>query len=199
MTKGNREDRLDNTYINASASDSAEQNDIVTTNSQNAHGDNTVAAVKIGRQYIKSISFNNLWNTEKKSPANEQPKITFNFEYGTNKLADNIFEVLLKLNAKCTLGLDNIYDAELVYAGTFIAQNESTRGLQGLLMVDCPHLLFPTAAFLFNTVIREAGHAPLTLNSVNFAALYRQQLAKQQEKNSATTAETTAGQGKEMN
>ncbi len=67
---------------------------------------------------------------------------------------------------------------ELVYGGIFRLKNIPEAQLSGLLMVECPRLIFPFARQVLASVTQQGGFPPLMMEPVDFMAIYRQNMAK---------------------
>ncbi len=48
--------------------------------------------------------------------------------------------------------------------------------LHPFLMIECPRMLFPFARRIVSDMTRDGGFPPVNLDTVDFVALYRQQL-----------------------
>jgi preprotein translocase subunit SecB len=62
----------------------------------------------------------------------------------------------------------------------FRIQNVPPEGVQPLMLIECPRILFPYARQLVDVAVSNGGFPPLMLDPVDFAALYRQNLARAQ-------------------
>jgi preprotein translocase subunit SecB len=52
--------------------------------------------------------------------------------------------------------------------------------LHPFLLIECPRMIFPFARRIISDVTRDGGFPPLNLDTVDFLALYRQELQRQQ-------------------
>jgi preprotein translocase subunit SecB len=50
--------------------------------------------------------------------------------------------------------------------------------LHPFLLIECPRLLFPFVRRIISDVTRDGGFPPLNIDTVDFLALYRQELAR---------------------
>ena len=48
------------------------------------------------------------------------------------------------------------------------------------LLIEAPRMLFPFARNILAETTRDGGYPPLLLNPIDFAALYRQQMAEKE-------------------
>jgi preprotein translocase subunit SecB len=110
------------------------------------------------------------------------------------KQADDIYAVELTLNAKANREQAILFNVELVYGGVFRLKNIPEAQLSQLLMIECPRLIFPFARQVLASVTQQGGFPPLMMEPVDFAAIYRQNLAKlaAQQQNAAPAAADAA-------
>ena len=71
-----------------------------------------------------------------------------------------------------------VFIVELTYAGLFQIQNVDPQSREAFLLIECPRLIFPFARRVLSDATRDGGFPPLMLEPVDFAALYRQQMAQ---------------------
>jgi preprotein translocase subunit SecB len=50
--------------------------------------------------------------------------------------------------------------------------------LHPYLMIECPRMLFPFIRRIVSDVTRDGGYLPLNLDTIDFVALYRNELAR---------------------
>lgn len=132
-------------------------------------------------QYIKDLSFENPRAPASLRGPGNQPNIQVNFNVQAQNLEEDAFEVMLGLEAIAKNDEGNLYTFELVYAGVFRLKNLPEQALKPVLFIECPALLFPFARKIVADATREGGFPPLLLDPIDFAALYRQRLAKDAE------------------
>lgn len=165
----------------------------------NGNGDATKAPVGEGQtiqvgvlgQYVKDLSFEN-----PNAPASlegmggdAKPQIDVGVNVNARKVAEERFEVDLKIVAKAHQGEEPVFLAELVYSGIFGARNIPDDAIQPFLLIECPRLLFPFARRIIADVTRDGGFPPLLLEPIDFAALYRQHIENQQAEATAPGSE----------
>lgn len=139
-------------------------------------------------QYIKDISFENP-NAPQifQKLQNAKPDINIGINVAGRQVAQDAYEVELKLEAKSTADGEAVYMVELVYAGLFQLRNLPEDAMQPFLLVEAPRLIFPFARRILSDAVRDGGYPPLTLEPIDFAALYNQRMAEAQ-KNGETPA-----------
>lgn len=128
-------------------------------------------------QYISDLSFEN-----PNAPASiinntGTPAINISINTQVKKQEDEVYAVELALNAKAEREDNLLFNVELVYGGVFRIRNVPENQLPPLLMIECPRLLFPFARQVLANVTQSGGFPPIMMEPVDFAAIYRQNLA----------------------
>ncbi|HKJ62282.1 MAG TPA: protein-export chaperone SecB [Hyphomicrobiales bacterium] len=131
-------------------------------------------------QYIKDLSFENPGAPASLRPQEKQPGLQMNFNVQAKAISEDVYEVLLALEANAKIEDESLYTLELVYGGAFRLKDLPEQAIRPFLFVECPALLFPYARRLIADLTREGGFAPLALDPIDFASLYRQRLAEEQ-------------------
>jgi preprotein translocase subunit SecB len=135
-------------------------------------------------QYIKDLSFEN--PSAPRSLRNMgKPGIEISFNVQAQPIGEEIFEVLLSLEATAKAEEETIYTLELIYGGGFRLHNLPKEAIQPVLFIECPALLFPFVRRLVADLTREGGYPPLLLDPIDFASLYRQRMMQAQAGNAA--------------
>ncbi len=149
--------------------------------------------VQIGvlAQYVKDLSFENP-NAPGvfQEQGEKKPQIDVNVNVNARQLGEENYEVDLKMTANAKQGDDVAFVVELVYSGLFGARNLPKESLQPFLLIECPRILFPFARRIIADATRDGGYAPLLLEPIDFAALYRQHLDQQQQGGEAAAEES---------
>jgi preprotein translocase subunit SecB len=127
-------------------------------------------------QYVKDLSFENPGAPATLRNRSGQPNINISIAVHTNTVATNEYEVELKLDARAVDGQAVLFAVELVYAGVFRFANVPPEAVAPLAMIECPRLLFPFARQIIADASRNGGYPPLMIDTVDFAAMYRQQM-----------------------
>ena len=146
-----------------------------------ANGEDTAPAVGLISQYVKDLSFENP-NAPAVFQWQGQPQIDVQFNIGANQVADDVHEVVLKIDVKAESEDKTAFQVELSYAGLFGLRNIPEEQVQPFLLAEGPRLIFPFARRVLADAVRDGGFPPLLLEPIDFGALYMQQ------------AEATAGQ-----
>ena len=124
-------------------------------------------------QYVKDLSFetpNPAYTLKQEQIKNSHLKVDFNLEF--KMLKKGVFELVLKVSLRAGDKRDDtvFYLAELAYAGVFAVKEEVS---QMRVMVEGAHLMFPFIRMILINLSVSAGFAPLILNPIDFADLYR--------------------------
>ena len=130
-------------------------------------------------QYTKDLSFENPNAPRSLAPSQTQPAINIQINVHANNLAENEFEVTLKIDGKAENAGKVMFSFDLAYAGVFRIVNVPKENLHPLVMIECPRLLFPFAREIIATAVRDGGFPPLMLDPVDFVGLYRQNMERQ--------------------
>lgn len=153
-------------------------------------GDPSTAAQPKSRvlaQYVRDLSFENILAQKGASPdAAPEIKVQVNLDARKRK-TEGQFEVITKLNitsnAKGTN--DPLFVLELEYAGVFMIEGVPEEQMHPYLLIECPRITFPFVRRVVSDVTRDGGFPPLNLETIDFMALYRQELARRVEQQQA--------------
>ena len=132
-------------------------------------------------QYIRDMSFENIVAQKGVSGSEVQPDIQVAVSLDARKRqAENQYDVVtkFKVTSKNKVNGETLFLLELEYAGTFLVEGVPEDQLHPFLLIECPRLLFPFVRRIISDVTRDGGYPPLNVDSVDFLALYRQELAR---------------------
>jgi len=146
-------------------------------------------AIRVAGQYVKDLSFENPGAPDSLRGAG-QPNIDLSVDVQARALAEDMYEVELIIGARAAREDKPVFITELTYAGLFQIQNVDAAARDAFLMIECPRLIFPFARRILSDATRDGGFPPLMLEPVDFAALYRQQLAQRQAQQGGAAAAT---------
>jgi preprotein translocase subunit SecB len=128
-------------------------------------------------QYVKDLSFENPNAPRSLQQQQQQPQINIQINVNAKPLAENDYEVELKVEGRAEVTGLLLFSFDLLYAGVFRIVNVPQENLNAIIMIECPRLLFPFARELVATAVRNGGFPPLMIDPVDFVSLYRQKLA----------------------
>jgi preprotein translocase subunit SecB len=124
------------------------------------------------RQYLKDLSFESP-NAIEVLNTPESPSGAIHVDVKARAAGDNTFEVCLIVRAEAKQGDATAYLIEIEYAGHLSIGDVPQEAVEPLLMVEAPRLLFPYARAIVTGVTSDGGFAPLMIQPIDFAALYR--------------------------
>lgn len=132
-------------------------------------------------QYVRDLSFENAVVQKGITGAGVQPDIQVAVSLDARKRStENQYEVITKykVTSKNKGTEDTLFLMELEYAGVFLIEGVADDQLHPFLLIECPRLLFPFARRIVSDVTRDGGFPALNIDTVDFLALYRQELAR---------------------
>ncbi len=132
--------------------------------------------IAIVSQFVKDLSFENPNSPAALHASKTQPNINLSVDLKARRLTDPNYQVDLHINITAKLAEAQIFLVELVYSGIFQLFNIPAENLQPVLLIECPRLIFPFARRIVADVTRDGGFAPLMMEPIDFASLYRQQM-----------------------
>ena len=142
-------------------------------------------------QYVKDLSFENPNAPGSLQQQSQAPKINIQINVNAKPLAQNDFEVELKIEGRAEVPNLFLFSFDLLYAGVFKIQNVPQENVHAIVMIECPRLLFPFAREIIANAVRNGGFAPLLLDPVDFVALYQQRVAAAQAEQATPTPTST--------
>ena len=132
-------------------------------------------------QFVRDLSFENAVAQRGLQGGDVQPDTQVAVSLDARKRsADHQYEVITKfrITSKNTLNDETLFLIELDYGGIFHVENVPEDQLHPFLLIECPRLLFPFVRRIISDVTRDGGFPPLNVDTVDFLALYRQELAR---------------------
>jgi len=143
--------------------------------------------VSILAQYIKDLSVENP-SAPQVFQWQVQPNVEVEFNINVDKIADDVHEIVLKIEvaARSENGVHFIVD--LSYGGLFGLRNVPEEALPPFLLIEAPRLIFPFARQIVAEAVSNAGFPPLLLDPIDFASAYMAQLQAAQEQGAAVEA-----------
>lgn len=138
-------------------------------------------------QFVRDLSFENLL-MQKGVNGEVSPEVEVQVALDAKKRpTENQYEVQTKYTVKSVNKSDKspLFLLELDFAGIFLIENVADEQLHPFLLIECPRMLFPFARRIVSDVTRDGGFPPLNLETVDFVALYRQEIARRAQAQSA--------------
>lgn len=150
--------------------------------------------VQVLAQYIRDLSFENgLAQGSLVMPAG-QPDIQVQVSLDARKReTEHQFEIITKfrIESKVKDTGQTLFIIEMEYAGLFHIEGVPQEQMHPFLLIECPRILFPFARRIISDITRDGGFPALNLDMIDFMALYRQELARQQQLQQAGKATPT--------
>ena len=146
-------------------------------------------------QYVRDMSFENMVVQKGLSAGEVQPDIQVAVSLDARKRpVANQYEVItkFKVTSKNKVNGDVLFLLELEYGSTFHIEGVTDDQIHPFLLIECPRLMFPFVRRIISDITRDGGFPPLNVDTVDFMALYRQELARraQAEAQAAASTET---------
>ena len=145
---------------------------------------NTEMSFNIQRVYTKDISFE-APNAPAVFQQDWQPEVKMDLDTGSTKLADDIYEIVLRVTVTATLGEETAFLCEVQQAGIFTIGGLEGTQLAHCLGAYCPNVLFPYARECIANLVGRGTFPQLNLAPVNFDALFMSYLQQQEEQQTA--------------
>ncbi|MDP3197378.1 protein-export chaperone SecB [Tabrizicola sp.] len=142
-------------------------------------------------QYVRDLSFENVVVQKGLTAGEVQPDIQVAVSLDARKRpVANQYEVItkFKVTSKNKVNGDVLFMLELEYGGTFHIEGVTDEQIHPFLLIECPRLLFPFVRRIISDVTRDGGFPPLNVDTVDFMALYRQELARRAQAQAASAA-----------
>ena len=131
-------------------------------------------------QYIRDMSFENIL-AQKGVNGEVQPEIDVQVNIDGNKRpTEHQYEVIIKtkiLSKTKEKGIP-MFLLEVEYGGIFHVENLPDEQLHPYLMIECPRMIFPFLRRIVSDVTRDGGFPPLNLDTIDFMALYRNEVQR---------------------
>ncbi len=141
-------------------------------------------------QYIRDMSFENAVAQKGLQAGEVQPDVQVQVSLDARKRpADHQYEVItkFKVTSKNKATEDVLFLLELDYGGIFHVEGVAGEQLHPFLLIECPRLLFPFVRRIISDVTRDGGFPALNVDTVDFLALYRQELQRRAESQKAVS------------
>jgi preprotein translocase subunit SecB len=135
------------------------------------------APIAVLAQYLKDLSFENPGAPTVTGQSAPQGRVDVDVK--ARSLGEHGYEVSLVLRAEAMREGTTAFLVEVEYAGIFQLNGVPAEAVEPVLLIECPRILFPFARAIVSTATQDGGYAPLLVNPIDFAQLYRAQRMKQ--------------------
>jgi preprotein translocase subunit SecB len=133
--------------------------------------------------YLKDVSVE-VPNAPEIFVERDTPKISIELNNEAKPLADGYYEIALQITVTSKIGEQTAFVVDIVQAGIFVIKNIPEDGLEAVIAITCPNILFPYAREAISNFTVKAGFNPVQLQPINFEALYMQEKQKKDSKKS---------------
>ncbi len=133
---------------------------------------------QIQRIYTKDISFE-APNAPQVFQKEWQPEVKLDLDTSSNTLAENVYEVILRVTVTATMDDETAFLCEVQQAGIFTVEGIEGTQLAHCLGAYCPNVLFPYARECITNLVSRGTFPQLNLAPVNFDALFMNYLQQQ--------------------
>ncbi|MGX9377288.1 protein-export chaperone SecB [Pantoea ananatis] len=139
---------------------------------------------QIQRVYTKDISFE-APNAPQVFQKEWEPDVKLDLDTASSQLADEVYEVVLRVTVTATVGEDTAFLCEVQQAGIFTIGGIDGTQMAHCLGAYCPNILFPYARECITSLVSRGTFPQLNLAPVNFDALFMNYLQQQGEEGAA--------------
>ncbi|MFB6421805.1 MAG: protein-export chaperone SecB [Candidatus Malihini olakiniferum] len=146
---------------------------------------------QIQRIYTKDVSFE-APNTPQVFQRDWQPEIKLDLDMASSQLAEDVYEVLLRVTVVSKLGENTAFLCEVQQAGIFAVSDLERTQLAHCLGAYCPNILFPYARECITSMVTRGTFPQLNLAPMNFNVLFMNYLQQQTEKQAAKSENSVA-------
>ncbi|MFZ1725969.1 MAG: protein-export chaperone SecB [Albidovulum sp.] len=132
-------------------------------------------------QFIRDMSFENIVAQKGLTGSDVQPEVQVQVSLDARKRGvDHQFEVVSKFKVTSVNKADKspLFLLELEYGAIFHVEGVPEDQLHPFLLIECPRMVFPFVRRIVSDVTRDGGFPPLNIDSVDFLALYRQEIGR---------------------
>ena len=132
-------------------------------------------------QFVRDMSFENVVAQKGVSGTDVQPDIQVAVSLDARKRqVDHQYEIVTKYKVTSKNKATGVvlFLLEVDYGGVFHVEGVPDDQLHPFLLIECPRMLFPFVRRIISDVTRDGGFPPLNIDTVDFLALYRQEMAR---------------------
>ncbi len=162
-------------------SDNSTETQTETSTGGNGQAEAAGRQIIVHAQYIKDLSFENPNAPDILIDPPQQPDVQIGVNVGARGLNSEQYEVVLSLSANAKTEDKALFLAELTYAAIVSAPGASRDDLNPLIMIEAPRLMFPFARAIISDMTRDGGFMPLSIQPIDFVAVYQSNIERQKE------------------
>lgn len=109
----------------------------------------------------------------------EAPQMDVQLHTDGSGIGEDMYQVAITATVTAKIKDKTLFLVEITQAGIFRIQGVPKDQLPIVLGIGCPNIVFPYLREAISDVVIRAGFPPLSLNPVNFEALFAQQQQQQ--------------------
>ena len=109
-----------------------------------------------------------------------KPELQVKYDTKTTKIAEDQFEVTLRITVTCNNEGKTAFICEVTQAGVFLLRNMPSEASEFLLVGTAPNILFHYGREFVSSLVSRATFPQLNLAPINFEALFRARKAQQE-------------------
>ncbi|NTT87117.1 protein-export chaperone SecB [Tabrizicola fusiformis] len=139
-------------------------------------------------QFVRDMSFENMVAQKGVTSSEVAPDIQVVVSLDARKRpADHQYDVIskYKVTSKNKANGETLFLCEVDYGGIFHVEGVPEEQLHPFLLIECPRLLFPFVRRIISDLTRDGGFPALNIDTVDFLALYRQEVARRNQAQAA--------------
>jgi len=128
-------------------------------------------------QFIKDLSFESPSTPQIffEKPPQTQPSLNVNLEIKTQKIGEELYEVILGIKVNNTVGQKPLFVIDLAYGAVVAIRNKDEEKIKDYLTKATPAHIFPFIREIIASLTRESGFAPFVLAPIDFSQVAFQQ------------------------
>lgn len=142
-------------------------------------------------QFVRDLSFENMVAQKGVTSAEVSPDVQVAVSLDARKRStEHQYDVISKyrVTSKNKATGDTLFLCEVDYGGVFHIEGVPEDQLHPFLLIECPRLMFPFVRRIISDITRDGGFPALNIDTVDFLALYRQELARRAQAQAAAPA-----------
>jgi len=143
-------------------------------------------------QFVRDLSFENMVAQKGVTSAEVSPDVQVAVSLDARKRsAEHQYDVISKyrVTSKNKATGDTLFLCEVDYGGVFHVEGVPEDQLHPFLLIECPRLMFPFVRRIISDITRDGGFPALNIDTVDFLALCRQELARRAQAQQAPAAQ----------
>ena len=129
-------------------------------------------------QFIKDLSFESPSTPQiffEKNPPQQQPSLNVNLEVKTQKVGEELYEVIINVKVNNTVDNRTLFVVDLSYGAVVAIHSNDEEKIKNYITQTTPAFVFPFIREIIASLTRESGFAPFVLAPIDFSRVAFQQ------------------------